>query len=71
MLGGLFTSGVQMPQAFQMVTLVMPQGWAYRGLKLALDGASLVDVLVPTLIMVAIGLVLFSIGAVTFRRRFA
>lgn len=71
MLGGLFTSGVQMPAAFQALSLFMPQGWAYRGIALSLDGAGLADVLGPTLIMVVIGVVLFGIGAFTFRRRFA
>jgi ABC-2 type transport system permease protein len=71
MLGGLFTTGVAMPAAFQTLNLAMPQGWAYRGLKLALDGVGLPEVLLPTLVMVVIGAILFSIGAVTFRRRFA
>lgn len=71
MLGGLFTTAVQMPAAFQTLNLAMPQGWAYRGLKLVLDGVSLPDVLMPTLIMAVIGVILFSIGVMMFRRRFA
>jgi ABC-2 type transport system permease protein len=71
MLGGLFTSGVQMPAAFETVNLVMPQGWAFRGLKLALDGAGFGLVLTPVLVSVAIGAVLFAIGAFSFRRRYA
>jgi ABC-2 type transport system permease protein len=71
MLGGLFTSGVQMPAAFETVNLVMPQGWAFRGLKLALDGAGFGLVLTPVLVSVAIGAALFAIGAFRFRRRYA
>jgi hypothetical protein len=70
MLGGLFTSGMQMPPAFETVNLAMPQGWAIRGLKLALDGADLSSVRLPTLALIAMGAVLFVIGATTFRRRF-
>lgn len=71
MAGGLFTTGVQLPAAFETINLSMPQGWALRGLKLVLGGASFADVLLPVLVMIAIGAVLFTIGATTFRRRFA
>jgi ABC-2 type transport system permease protein len=71
MAGGLFTSGVQLPAAFETINLSMPQGWALRSLRLALDGAGAVDVLPPVLVMLAIGAVLFAVGATTFRRRFA
>jgi ABC-2 type transport system permease protein len=71
MLGGLFTTGVEMPPAFQMFNLALPQGWAIRGLKLVLDGGGMAVVLVPALVLAAIGAGLFSVGAVVFRRRFA
>ena len=71
MLGGLFTSGIAMPAAFETINLLLPQGWAFRGLKLVLDGADLGSVLVPVLVSAAIGAGLFAIGALSFRRRFA
>ena len=71
MLGGLFTTGVAMPAAFDMLTLTMPQGWALRGWELALDGAGASDVVLPVLVMVSMGVVFFVIGAFNFRKRFA
>lgn len=71
MLGGLFTTGVAMPPAFETMSLALPQGWALRGFKLALDGASVGDVILPMLVMVAMGAVFFGIGAFNFRKRFA
>ncbi len=71
MLGGLFTTAVAMPAAFDTLTLAMPQGWALRGWKLALDGAGAGDVVLPVLVMLAIGSVFFAIGAFNFRKRFA
>ena len=71
MLGGLFTSGIAMPVAFETINLLLPQGWAFRGLKLVLDGADIGSVLVPVLVSAAIGAGLFVIGALSFRRRYA
>jgi ABC-2 type transport system permease protein len=71
MLGGLFTTGVTMPAAFERLNLLMPQGWAYDGLQLALSGASVSAALVPALVLAAYGAALFTIGALAFRRRYA
>jgi ABC-2 type transport system permease protein len=71
MLGGLFTSTIKMPAAFETLNLAFPQGWAMRGLRLVLEGGQLTDVLVPVGVMAVIGAALFSIGAARFQRRFA
>jgi ABC-2 type transport system permease protein len=72
MAGGLFTAGMQnMPQAFDIAGMVMPQGWAMRGMKVVMSGGSLGEVLVPVLIMLAMGMVFFAVGANQFRNRFA
>lgn len=71
LLGGLFTTGVAMPAAFDTMTLAVPQGWALRGWKLALDGMGAGDVVLPVLVMLAMGIVFFAIGAFNFRKRFA
>lgn len=71
MLGGLFTTGVQMPAAFQTLNLAFPQGWALRGLDLVLDGAGPAGVLVPVLVLLGAGAALFSVGAAAFQKRFA
>lgn len=71
MLGGLFTTAVAMPAAFDTLTLTMPQGWALRGWELALGGAGASDVVLPVLVMVSMGIVFFVIGAFNFSKRFA
>jgi ABC-2 type transport system permease protein len=71
MLGGSMTTTLPMPAAFEIVNLCMPQGWALRALKLALDGADPSAVLVPALVMFALGGLFFAIGTLAFRRRFA
>lgn len=71
MLGGLFSTGMAMPAAFERLNLLLPQGWAIRALKLAGAGAEGAAVLGPALVLAAMGAVLFAIGAFTFRRRYA
>lgn len=72
MLGGTFTAGfASMPGAFDMAGLIVPQGWAMRGWKLALAGAGLGEVLAPTAVLLGMGLVFFVIGTLLFRKRFA
>ncbi|HEY3342825.1 MAG TPA: ABC transporter permease [Anaerolineae bacterium] len=72
MLGGLFTGAVpNMPAAFNTASLFMPQGWAMRGWKLVIDGASMTDVLLPVGVMLGIGILFFVVGALRFQKRFA
>jgi ABC-2 type transport system permease protein len=72
MAGGLFTSTIpNMPAAFDTFTLFMPQGWAMRAWTLALAGGNVADVLLPTVVMFALGAVFFTIGVLIFRKRFA
>jgi len=70
MAGGLFSTGMDvLPSAFETVALFTPQGWALRGWKLSLAGASPGQVLLPVAVVLAMGVAFFSAGAVTFRRR--
>ncbi len=71
MLGGLFTSNIAMPPAFASVGLFTPQGWAMNGWKLALNGAGPQEALLPLAVLLAMGIVLFAIGALIFGKRFA
>ncbi|HLB47266.1 MAG TPA: ABC transporter permease [Anaerolineales bacterium] len=71
MVGGLFSTGVRMPAAFDTITLFMPQGWALRGWRLAQEGAGAGDVLLPFAVMAALGVLFFALGAMNFRKRFA
>ncbi len=72
MLGGLYSMTIPNAPAFMdTLSLFMPQGWVMRSWKLTLNGAVLVDVLLPVLVAVVVGVVLFSIGTLNFRKRYA
>jgi ABC-2 type transport system permease protein len=73
MLGGLFTMNIPsgMPAAFNMLANFTPQGWVLKGWRLALDGAAAGDLLIPFAVTVLMGTVMFAIGAMVFRKRFA
>jgi ABC-2 type transport system permease protein len=66
MLGGLFTVAVAMPAAFETVNLFTPHGWAMRGWRLVLSGAGPAEVLLPLVVLLLIGAVLFALGARNF-----
>jgi len=73
MLGGLFTANIPggMPAAFNAIANFIPQGWVLKTWRMALDGQPATDLLVPFLVLTAMGVVMFTIGAMLFRRRFA
>ena len=72
MLSGLFTVAVpNMPSFFNTISLFTPQGWVLRGWKLAINGSSPSELLLPLAVTLGMGLVMFFIGAALFRRRFA
>jgi ABC-2 type transport system permease protein len=72
MAGGLFTTGLPgVPAALDTAGLFLPQGWALRGMRLVLFGASPADVLLPFLVTLGFGIAFFAFGTWTFRKRFA
>jgi ABC-2 type transport system permease protein len=72
MIGGLFSTAMpNLPKAMETISLSMPQGWALRGLELCLAGATTGEVLLPTLVLAALGTIFFLIGFSLFRKRFA
>lgn len=71
MLGGLFTANMNMPEAFQKLSIFTPQGWVIKGWQVVLNNQPLTDLLVPLMIMTVIGIVLFTVGAYRFNLRFA
>lgn len=72
MLGGVMPTGdPSQPGVFAKVGLFLPQGWAMRGWRLAVNGATPAEVWLPLLALLAAGLALFAIGVAGFRRRFA
>jgi len=71
MLGGLFTAGNSMPEAFTKLADFTPQGWVIKGWKTVMAGQPLSDLILPFAVMVGMGLVMFSIGAAVFKRRYS
>jgi ABC-2 type transport system permease protein len=68
----VFTAGVpNQPEAVQLVSLFVPQGWAVRGFTTALSGGGPIDVL-PTLgVSLIWSLIFIIIGQYRLQRRFA
>ena len=72
MIGGLFTAAMpNMPSAFTMLASFTPQGWVLKAWGVVLNHQPTSDLLVPFIIAVAMGLVMFAVGTMLFRRRFA
>lgn len=72
MLGGLFIGGVEnMPRFLEIAKYLTPQGWCSDAWQTALSGGTLLEVLYPSAVAVAIGIALFALGVFFFRRRFA
>lgn len=71
MLGGLFTANFSMPAGFARLAIFTPQGWVIKGWDLVLSGQPVSALLIPVAVMVIMGIVMFTIGAMVFRRRFA
>jgi ABC-2 type transport system permease protein len=72
MLGGLFSNFVPgMPASLQAASLAMPQGWAARLWSLALAGGSAGELVLPALVLAAMGAVFFCVGVIMHSRRLA
>jgi len=71
MLGGLMTNGIpNIPTAMDTIALSMPQGWAMHAWKLTLAGGSAGTILLPVLVLLILGVLFFTVGLLSFRRRF-
>jgi len=70
MVSGLFTSNIPI-KAFEVIGNFTPQGWVLKAWKLTLAGQPASELIVPFIVLVAMGSVMFIIGATIFRRRFA
>jgi ABC-2 type transport system permease protein len=70
MISGLFTTNIEIA-AFDLMGNFTPQGWVLKAWKLSLAGQPASELIVPFLVLVAMGIVMFAIGARMFRRRFA
>jgi ABC-2 type transport system permease protein len=70
MMSGLFTTNVPMPTGFRALAQFTPQGRVLAVWRMAVEGRPAVDLLVPVLVLAALGAVMFAAGAVLFRRRY-
>ena len=71
MLSGLFTTNIAMPESFKAISNFTPQGWVLKAWTLSLAGQPATEMVVPCLVLVAMGVVMFAIGALLFRKRYA
>ncbi len=72
MFGGIFTNFIPgSPAALGIASLVFPQGWALRALKLAASGASADRILAPVGVLALMGAAFYCVGVLLHRRRFA
>jgi ABC-type Na+ efflux pump permease subunit len=73
MLGMISIFSMGAPGAAQLgntVSLLVPQGWAIRGLMQSMNGEAVTSVLVTMLVMLAWSAVFFVIGVLRFNRRY-
>jgi ABC-2 type transport system permease protein len=71
MVGGLVTNGIpNVPKVMDTIALSMPQGWAMHTWKLSLTGSDPATLVLPTLVLIVLGLIFFTLGLTLFRRRF-
>ncbi len=71
MISGLFTTNIQMPEGFNALGNFTPQGWVLKAWRASLAGQPASDLLLPFSVLMAMAVVMFIIGAVMFRKRFA
>jgi len=73
MVGMISIFGINSTTAAQMgntVSLLVPQGWAVRGLLQATNGQPIMNQLVTLLVLMGWSVVFFAIGVWRFNRRY-
>jgi ABC-2 type transport system permease protein len=68
-LGGSFINMDNMPVWFQYITKITPNAWGMDGFNTLALGGGLHDIQIPILALLAMGLLLFTIAVILFRRR--
>lgn len=74
MLGMISIFALNSPSAAQLgdtVSLLVPQGWAVRGLQQAMNGQPLTSILITTLVMLGWSAVFFTVGVWRFNKRYS
>ena len=67
----IFTGNTQTPTSGSIIPLLMPQGWAVRGLLLSMNNSAIGEVLLTLVVLLALSLVFFIIGMLRFQKRYA
>ena len=70
MISGLFTANMKI-DIFNTMGNFTPQGWVLKAWKLSIAGQPVSELIVPFIVMFAMGVVMFVIGARMFGKRFA
>jgi ABC-2 type transport system permease protein len=73
MIGMISTFGINTATSQKLansVALLVPQGWAVRGLQQAMNGLPIEKVLISTLVLLVWGAVFFGVGVWRFNRRY-
>jgi len=70
MISGLFTANMKI-DIFNTMGNFTPQGWVLKAWKLSIAGQPVSELILPFIVMVAMGTVMFAVGARMFGRRFA
>ena len=68
-LGGSFINMDNMPVWFQYITKITPNAWGMDGFNTLALGGGLHDIQIPILALLIMGLLLFTIAVILFRRR--
>ncbi len=71
MISGLFTTNIAMPDAFNAIGNFTPQGWVLKAWERSLAGQPASELILPFVVLVIMGIVMFTVGALVFRKRFA
>jgi len=71
-ISSMFTANVpNVSSAVETLPLIVPQGWAMRAWRLAMEGGGVNDILLSVVVMLALSVVFFVIGVFKFKKRFA
>ena len=70
MISGLFTANMKI-DIFNTMGNFTPQGWVLKAWKLSIAGQPVSELIVPFIVMFAMGVVMFTFGARMFGKRFA
>ena len=71
-ISSVFTANVpNVSSTVKSLPLVVPQGWAMRGLQLVMGGGGVNDLLFPVAVMLILSVAFFLIGVLKFKKRFA